>query len=63
MFQYEKPKLSRGVRHTRKAHSRSDALRDTRCSHALNTQLPCVIAERAIHHSLVMDGQSFGQSQ
>ena len=63
MFQSEKSKLSRGVRHTRKAHSRSDALRDTRCSRALNTQLPCVIAERVIHHSLEMNGRSFGQSQ
>ena len=28
-----------------------------------NTQLPCVIAERASHHIIVMDGRSFGQSQ
>ena len=31
--------------------------------HALNTQLSRVIAERAIHHVIVMDGRSFGQSQ
>ena len=63
MFQSKKPKLSRGVRHKRKSRSRTDALHDTQCSRALNTQLPCIIAERAIHHSLVMDGRSFGQSQ
>ena len=28
----------------------------------LNTQLPRVIAERAIHHVVVMDGRNFGQS-
>ena len=30
---------------------------------AFNKQLPRVIAERAIHHVIVMDGRSFGQSQ
>ena len=33
------------------------------CSRALNMLLPRVIAERAIHHVIVMDGWSFGQSQ
>ena len=61
MFQSKKPNSSRGVRHARKL--RTDASRDTRCSRALNTQLPRVIAERAIHHVIVMDGRSFGQSQ
>ena len=47
MFQSKKPNLSRGVRHTRKFRLRIDASRDTRCSRALNTQLPRVIAERS----------------
>ena len=63
MFQSKKPNLSRGVRHARNFRLRRDALRDTRCSRALNTQLHRVIAERAIHHVIVMDGRSFGQSQ
>ena len=50
MFQSKKPNSSRGVRHARKFRLRTDASRDTRCSRALNTQLPRVIAERAIHH-------------
>ena len=54
---------SRGGRHMCKFCLRTDASHDTRCSRTLNTQLPSVIAEHAIHHSLVMDGQSFGQSQ
>ena len=33
-----------------------------RLSRALNTQLPRIIAKRAIHHVIVMDGRSFGQS-
>ena len=41
---------------------RTDASHNTRCSCALNTQLPQVIAERAIHHGN-MDGWSFGQSK
>ena len=41
----------------------ADVSCDTWCSRALNTQLPDVIAERAIHHVIVMDGQGFGQSQ
>ena len=60
MFQSKKPNSSRGVRHARKFRLRTDASRDMR---ALNTQLPRVIAERAIHHVIVMDGRSFGQSQ
>ena len=63
MFQSKKPNSSRGVRHARKFRLRTDASRDTRCSRALNTQLPRVIAERAIHHVIVMDGRSFGLSQ
>ena len=63
MFQSKKPNSSRGVRHARKFRLRTDALRDTRCSRALNTHLPRVIAERAIHHIIAMDGRSFGQTQ
>ena len=63
MFQSKKPNSSRDVRHARKFRLHLDASRDTRCSRVLNTQLPCVIAERAIHHIRVMDGRSFGQSQ
>ena len=63
MFQSKKPNSSRGVRHARKLRLCTDAPRDTRCSRALNTQLLRVIAERAIHHVIVMDGWSFGQSQ
>ena len=33
-----------------------------RCLRVLNTQLPRVIAERVIHHVIVMGGRSFGQS-
>ena len=36
---------------------------NTWCSREFNTQLPRVIAERTIHHVIVMDGRSFGQSQ
>ena len=43
MFQSKTPKSSRGVRHTRKFRLRTDALRDTRCTRAFNTQLPRVI--------------------
>ena len=63
MFQSKKPNTSRGVPHTRKFRLRTDASRDTWCSRALNTQLPRVIVERAIHHVIVTDGRSFGQSQ
>ena len=63
MFQSKKPNSSRGVRHASKFRLRTDASRDTRCSHALNTQLSREIAERAIHHVIVMDGRSFCQSQ
>ena len=63
MFQSKKPNSSRGVRHARKFRLRTDASRDTRCSRALNTQLPCVNPGRAIHHIIVMDGRRFGQSQ
>ena len=63
MFQSKKPNSSRDVRHARKFRLRTDASRDTRCIRALNTQLPRVIAERTIHHVIVMDGRSFGQSQ
>ena len=47
----QKPKSSRGDRHARKLRLRTDAWRDERCTHALNTQLPRVIAERVIHLS------------
>ena len=63
MFQSKKSNSSRGVHHVHKFRLRTDASRNTRCSHTLNTQLPRVIAERAIHHVIVMDGRSFGQSQ
>ena len=53
MFQSKKPNSSRGVRHARKFRLRTDASRDTRCSRALNTQLPRVITERDIHHVIV----------
>ena len=61
MFQPKKPNSSCGIHHVRKFRLRTDVSRDTGCSHALNTLLPRVIAERAIHHIIVMDGQSFGQ--
>ena len=63
MFQSKKPNPSRGVHHARKFRLRTDASRDTRCSRALNMQLPRVIAQRTIHHVIVMDGRSFGQSK
>ena len=63
MFQSKKPKSLRGVCHARKFCLRTDASHDTRCSHTLDTQLPHVIAERAIHHGVVMDGRSFSQNQ
>ena len=59
----QEPNSSRGVRHARKFHLCTDASRDTQCSRVLNTQLPRVKVERAIHHVIVMDGRSFGQSQ
>ena len=63
MFQSKKPESSCGIRHVRKFRLRTDASRDTRCSRALNMQLPCIIAESTIHHGLVMDGRSFDQNQ
>ena len=63
MFQSKKLKSSRGVRHPRKFRLRTDVSRNTRCSRALNTQLPHVTADRTIHHGLVIDGRSFGQNQ
>ena len=63
MFQSKKPNSLCGVRHARKFCLHTDASRDTRCLREFNTQLPHVIAERAIHQVLVMDGQSVGQSQ
>ena len=56
-------KSSCGVCHARKFCLPTDASHDARCSRTLNMQLPRVIAERAIHHGLVMDGRSFGQNQ
>ena len=52
------PNSSRGVRHARKFRLHTDASRNTQCSCALNTQLPRVITERAIHHVIAMDGRS-----
>ena len=63
MFQSKKLNSSHGVHHMRKFRLRTDVSRDTWCSCALTTQLPSVITERAIHHVIVMDEQSFGQSQ
>ena len=63
MFQSKKPKSSHGVRHVRKFCLHIDASRDTQCSHSLDTQLPRIIADRAIHHGLVIDGRSFDQNQ
>ena len=57
MFQSKKLKSSRGVRHARKFRLPTDG--DTRCLRVLNMQLPSVIAERTIHHVIVMDGWSF----
>ena len=54
MFQSKKPNLSRGVRQARKFRLRTDASCYTRCSRVLNTQLPRVIAEHAIHHVIVI---------
>ena len=59
MFQSKKPKSLRSVRHASTFRLRTDASRDTRCSRAFNTQLPPVIAKRAIHYGPVMDGRSF----
>ena len=59
MFQSKKPKSSRGVRHERKFCLCTDASLDMQCLRALDMQLPCVIAERAIHYGVVMDGWSF----
>ena len=63
MFKSKKPNSSCGVRHARKFRLRTDVSPDTRCSRTLNRQLPSVTAEHAIHHVIVMDGRSFGQSQ
>ena len=52
MFQSKIPKSLRGVHHARKFHLCTDASHDMRCSHTLNMQLPHVIAEHGIHHSL-----------
>ena len=57
-FYLWRPNLSRGIRHARKFRLRTDASRDMRCSRALNTQLPRVIAERVFYHVIVMDGPS-----
>ena len=63
MFQSKKPNLSRGVHHAREFRLHTDASHDTRRSRKLNMQLSRLIAERAIHHVIVMDERSFGQSQ
>ena len=53
MFHSKKPKSSCGVDHVCKFHLRTDVScdHDTQCSRVLNTQLPHVIAEQAIHIS------------
>ena len=56
MFQSKKPKSSRGIRHSHKFRLRTDVSCDTQCPCVLNTQLPRVIADRTIHHGLVIDG-------
>ena len=61
--QSKKPNSSRSIPHACTLCLRTDVSRDTRCSRALNTQLPRVTAEHTMHHILVMDGQSFGQSK
>ena len=63
MFQSKKPKSLHGVRHACKFCLRTDASRDTQCSRTLNTQLPHVIAKRAIHYGPIMDARSFWQNQ
>ena len=55
MFQSKKPKSLHDVRHARKLHLRTDPSRDTLCLRVLNTQLPRVIEEHAIHQGVVMD--------
>ena len=57
MFQSKKPKSSHGVHLTRKFRLCMDASCDMQSSHALNTQLPRIIAKRAIHHGVVMNGR------
>ena len=51
------------VRRSSEFHLYTEASGDTRCTDMLNTQLPCIIAERAIHLSFSMDGLSFVQNQ
>ena len=51
MVQSKKPMSSREVRHLCKFHLQTDTSHDTQGSRALNTQLPHVIAEYAIHLS------------
>ena len=63
MFQCKNPKSLHDVLDVHKFRLRTGVSRDTWFSQVLNTQLPCVIAERAIHHGPVMDGLSFGQNQ
>ena len=58
-FSIQRPKSLCGVRRARKFRLRTDASRHMRCSRASNTQLPRVIAKRAIHYGPIMDGWSF----
>ena len=51
MFQSKKAESSHGVRHAPKFSLHKDVSCSTQCTHTLNTQLLCVIAERAIHIS------------
>ena len=62
-FKSKKPNSLFGVRYTRKFRLRTDASRETQCSHMLNVRgIPRVIAECASHHVIVMDGRSFGRA-
>ena len=63
MFESKKQNSPRGVRHACRYRLRTDASPDTCCSRVLVTQLSRVFAERAIHHVIVMDGRTFGQSE
>ena len=59
----QKTKFIRVVRHARKFRLHTDASRVRGVHARWIRNYPRVIAERAIHHVIVMDGRSFGQSQ
>ena len=62
MFQSKKPKSSRGVHQERIFCLHTNTSCSTQSSRALDTLFPRIIAERAIHHGVVMDGWRFGQN-